>query len=29
MVNEKTVATQRIRIKLRAYDHKMLDLISH
>ncbi|GMO67465.1 MAG: 30S ribosomal protein S10 [Endomicrobiia bacterium] len=25
MVNEKTVATQRIRIKLRAYDHKMLD----
>ena len=25
MVNEKTVPTQRLRIKLRAYDHKMLD----
>lgn len=25
MVNEKAVSTQRIRIKLRAYDHKMLD----
>ena len=25
MVNEKAVSTQRIRIKLRAYDHKILD----
>jgi small subunit ribosomal protein S10 len=25
MVNEKAVPTQRLRIKLRAYDHKMLD----
>ncbi|MDR3281867.1 MAG: 30S ribosomal protein S10 [Endomicrobium sp.] len=25
MANEKTVSTQRLRIKLRAYDHKMLD----
>ncbi|MDR1942600.1 MAG: 30S ribosomal protein S10 [Endomicrobium sp.] len=25
MVNEKAVATKRVRIKLRAYDHKMLD----
>ncbi|MDR0820638.1 MAG: 30S ribosomal protein S10 [Endomicrobium sp.] len=25
MVNEKTVPTQRLRIKLRSYDHKMLD----
>jgi len=25
MANEKTVPAQRIRIKLRAYDHKMLD----
>jgi small subunit ribosomal protein S10 len=25
MINEKAVSTQRIRIKLRAYDHKMLD----
>jgi small subunit ribosomal protein S10 len=25
MVNKKAVTTQRLRIKLRAYDHKMLD----
>jgi small subunit ribosomal protein S10 len=25
MVNEKIISTQRIRIKLRAYDYKMLD----
>ncbi|MDR3274891.1 MAG: 30S ribosomal protein S10 [Endomicrobium sp.] len=25
MVNEEVVSTQRLRIKLRAYDHKMLD----
>ncbi|MDR0915557.1 MAG: 30S ribosomal protein S10 [Endomicrobium sp.] len=25
MVNEKIVSTQRLRIKLRAYEHKMLD----